>query len=257
VEDTLKRFPAGQIKVIIAVHLYGHPVDMKSIMAIAKRHSVAVIEDCAQAHGASIGSHKVGSIGACGAFSFYPTKNLGGFGDGGAIATSDESIKNRLRLLQQYGWRERYISDETGYNSRLDELQAAILDYKLPWLDKWNARREEIARLYSKGFEGLPLILPAPRPAGYHVYHQYVIRSSERDDLRAHLEKKGIRTAILYPMPIHRQPGYLNRVKIGEGGMSVTDKIVYEIMSLPIYPELKDIEVEYIIDAVQSYFIQK
>jgi dTDP-4-amino-4,6-dideoxygalactose transaminase len=251
-EDTLREMP-GKVKAIVAVHLYGHPADMDALLAIASRHDVALVEDCAQAHGAMVGEQKVGTIGVCGAFSFYPTKNLGAFGDAGAIVTSNASIADRLRLLMQYGWRERYISDEAGYNSRLDEIQAAILDCKLNWLDEGNQRRKEIAGRYNEGLIEMSFERPVERPGYRHVYHQYVIRCAHRDKLRKHLETRGIHTAILYPMPIHQQPGYRDRVKIGHGGLDVTESIAKEILSLPIYPELSDADVDYVVDSVRSY----
>ena len=253
-EDTLRQMPAGPIKAIVPVHLYGHPADMEALTAVAERHGVALVEDCAQAHGALVGERRVGAMGVCGAFSFYPTKNLGAFGDAGAIVTSDAGVAERLRLLQQYGWRERYISDQIGYNSRLDELQAAILDCKLAWLDVWNERRREIARCYDEGLADLPLELPVERPGYCHVYHQYVIRCADREGLRKHLEAWDIHTAILYPVPVHLQSGYRERVLIGEGGMGVTERIVREILCLPIYPELTDAEVGNVIKAIRAYF---
>jgi len=255
VENTLRRIKTTlTIKAIVAVHLYGHPSDMNALRDIADLSGIVLIEDCAQAHGAAVGDRKAGSMGACGAFSFYPTKNLGAFGDGGAIVTDDAGIAERLRSLQQYGWRERYISEGAGYNSRLDELQAAILDVKLQWLDAGNERRRRIAALYRDGLAGMPLDLPREKPGVHHVYHQYVIRSAERDRLRIYLESKGIQTSILYPMAVHRQPAYRNRVPVGEGGMAVTEGIVQRILSLPIYPELGDAEVERVIETIRGYF---
>lgn len=254
VEDTMRRMPAGSVKALIAVHLYGHPADMTALIWIAERFGLALVEDCAQAHGAAIDKQKVGAIGACGAFSFYPTKNLGAFGDGGAIVSNDSEIVERLRLLRQYGWRERYISDEVGSNSRLDELQAAILDCKLGWLDSWNLRRREIAAQYNRGLTDLPLEQPIEQPGYYHVYHQYVIRSADQSGLRSYLEKQGVMTGILYPKAVHQQPAYRGRVKIGEGGMHVTERIVQEILCLPIYPELSDRAVADVINHIRSYF---
>jgi dTDP-4-amino-4,6-dideoxygalactose transaminase len=253
VEDTLQKCPAGSVKAVIAVHLYGHPADMDALASISTRYGVPVVEDCAQAHGAMVGAHKVGAIGRLGAFSFYPTKNLGAFGDAGAIATNDSDISNQLRLLQQYGWGERYVSESIGYNSRLDELQASILDCKLGWLDGDNQRRREIARRYNEGLAGLPLEPPVERPGCRHVYHQYVIRTADREGLRRHLESQEIGTAILYPQAVHQQPGYLDRVELGPGGMTNTERIVKEILCLPMYPELTDAEVTKVIEAVRSY----
>lgn len=254
VEDTLRNDVNKKIKAIIAVHLYGHPADLEALMDIADRYNVALVEDCAQAHGATFSGKKTGSFGVCGSFSFYPTKNLGAFGDGGAIVTSSSEIGGRLRLLQQYGWRERYISECEGYNSRLDELQAAILDCKLVWLDEGNQRRQEIARYYCGGLQGLPLTLPVERFGCRHVYHQYVIRCNNRDGLGKYLEAQGIRTAVLYPMPVHLQPGYRDRVMLGHGGMDVTETTVKEILCLPIFPELSDFDVKKVVESISGYF---
>lgn len=253
-EDTLKQASVTRVKAIVAVHIYGHPADVIALSEIAQRHGIALIEDCAQAHGAKIAGRNVGSIGDCGAFSFYPTKNLGAFGDGGAVATSRAGVADKLRLLQQYGWRERYVSVDAGYNSRLDELQAAILNCKLDWLDSDNDRRRAIAHRYNEGLSGLPLEKPVEVSGCRHVYHQYVIRLKDRDKLKAHLESQGIRTAILYPMPIHLQPGYSERVETGKGGLSVTEQAAHEILCLPIYPELSDSAIASVIEGVRTYF---
>jgi dTDP-4-amino-4,6-dideoxygalactose transaminase len=252
--DTLKQSPRGHIKAIVAVHLYGHPADIAALTEIADQYGIYLIEDCAQAHGATINQRKVGSFGICGAFSFYPTKNLGAFGDGGAVVTNDAKIAQRIRLMQQYGWRDRYISNESGYNSRLDELQAAFLDCKLQWLDSDNEQRREIARLYNDNLSRFPLQLPFELPFNRHVYHQYTIRSSKRNDMRRYLERHDIGTAILYPMPIHLQPGYRNRITIGHGGLNITEQTANDILCLPIFPELPHSDVTYIIDSIANYF---
>ena len=254
VEDTFRSEIGKKIKAIVAVHLYGHPAWMEELIEIANRHGARLIEDCAQAHGATIDGRKAGSIGICGTFSFYPTKNLGAFGDGGAIVTNDLEIAERIRLLQQYGWRKRYISDEVGYNSRLDELQAAILNCKLSWLDEGNHRRREIAQHYRDGLQGLPITLPVERPGYGHVYHQYVVKSNSRDLLSKYLEENGVRTAILYPMPVHLQPGYRDRVLLGKGGMKITESVAKEILCLPIFPELSNLEVENVVGNIRRYF---
>jgi dTDP-4-amino-4,6-dideoxygalactose transaminase len=253
VEETLKNRP-GQIKAMVAVHLYGHPASVDALSELADRHGVAMIEDCAQAHGARVGDKKVGTYGCCSAFSFYPTKNLGALGDGGAIVTNRRDVLDKLRLLQQYGWRERYVSVDAGYNSRLDELQAAILMCKLPFLDQANERRRCIAKRYTDGLSGLPLLTPTEAEGFHHVYHQYVIRFHDRDGLKAHLEKNGIRAAILYPMPVHLQSGYANRISVGCGGLGVTEAVARDLLCLPIYPELSDANVEQVISGIRSYF---
>lgn len=236
-----------RVKAVIPVHLYGHPADMVGILDIARLHGIVVIEDCAQAHGAAIASKKVGVFGDVGAFSFYPTKNLPAVGDGGAVVASDLSTLERLRLLRQYGWRERYISDIQGGNSRLDEIQAAVLRVRLQYLDVENQRRQEIASLYSRRLAGSGLMVPQSREGCTHVYHQYVVRTPHRDKLQDRLKKRQIGTAVVYPVPIHLQPAYKGRVMIGPGGLPVTERLCTEILSLPVYPELTDEQVESII----------
>ncbi len=231
-----------RVNAIVPVHLYGHPAEMPLIVELARRYETIVIEDCAQSHGASIGSRKTGSFGAAAAFSFYPTKNLGALGDGGAIATNDRGIAERARLLREYGWKERYVSEIPGLNTRLDELQAAILRVKLRYLDAGNARRREIAAAYSAGLR-LPI-----EDAG-HVYHQYVIRSRERDALRAGLAASGIGTLVHYPVPVHLQPAYAG---LERGALPETESAAREVVSLPMYPELEDVDVARVIGAYQS-----
>jgi dTDP-4-amino-4,6-dideoxygalactose transaminase len=224
-----------KFKAVIAVHLYGHPADMPAILEIARRHEILVVEDCAQAHGATIGEQMCGSFADIAAFSFYPTKNLGALGDGGAIATRKPELAERVRWLREYGWKERYISDIPGVNSRLDELQAAILRVKLRYLSDDNARRRNIADIYDRM---LPesVSRPSVRANHRHCYHQYVIRSARRAETRAHLQKAGIATAIHYPQPVHLQPAY--RGRISHGAMEVTERLCAEIISLPMYPQL-------------------
>lgn len=254
VEATIQSLPEGNINGIVVVHLYGHPADMEAFKIISKKYNIPLIEDCAQAHGAEYRDQKVGTIGICGAFSFYPTKNLGAFGDAGAIITQNESIAEKIRLLQQYGWKQRYITEEIGYNSRLDELQAAILDVKLRYLDEWNSRRREIAELYDSGLEGLDLELPIEQPDQHHVYHQYVIRAPERDKLKTYLQEHHIITSILYPQPVHNQPAYRDRALIGKGGMEISEKISQEILCLPIYPEVENSDIELVIETIKNFY---
>lgn len=223
------------LKAIIAVHLYGRPVDMPAVMDIASRHGLHVIEDCAQSHGASISGRKTGSWGHIAAFSFYPTKNLAALGDGGAVVTNDSKLAERVRLLREYGWRERYVSGEAGMNSRLDELQAAILRVKLRYLDCENDRRRQLAEAYGRALEGAGLILPRSGD-GVHAWHQYVIRAPDRDALRVFLSSHGVGTLIHYPVPVHLQPAYRNRVR--HATLARIEEIVREILSLPMYPEL-------------------
>jgi dTDP-4-amino-4,6-dideoxygalactose transaminase len=233
-----------RVKAVIPVHLYGHPADMPRIMEVAARHRLVVIEDCAQSHGATVSGRKTGAWGHMAAFSFYPTKNLGALGDGGALATNNPDLGERARLLRQYGWRARYVSEVAGMNSRLDEIQAAILRIKLPHLDAENRRRRQIANLYNRILRQVgSVIVPASVGDVEHAYHQYVIRSKRRDELAASLRANGVSTAILYPLPIHRQPGYKDRISKGPGGLLRTERICEEILSLPMHPYLSDDEV--------------
>jgi len=212
-----------------------------------------LIEDCAQAHGAGIGERTVGTWGNAAAFSFYPTKNLGALGDGGAVVTNNEALAIRLRELRMYGWKERYVSERPGMNTRLDSLQAGILRVKLRHLGTENARRAEIAGRYDKLLGDLGLGLPARLPAYRHVFHQYVVRSSSRDALREHLLRKGVEAGVLYPVPIHRQPGYRGRIKTASA-LPVTERAAREILCLPIHPWLRDEEVEEIASGVRNFF---
>lgn len=229
---------------VVPVHLYGQPARLHEILDWAARHEAPVIEDCAQAHGALVDGRRVGSFGAAAAFSFYPTKNLGALGDGGAVVTNSDEVAERVRLLRMYGWRQRYISDLHGGNSRLDEVQAAILRVKLRHLDSANARRIEIARAYATAFADLDLSLP---PTG-GVFHQYVICHPRRDSLRQSLELQGVGTSVLYPVPIHRQPAYAG---FATTELGVTDELARTLLCLPMYPELTDTEVERVCHAVR------
>jgi len=236
--NQIERALGEQAKAIVPVHLYGHPVDMESIADIAHRHKLWVIEDCAQSHGAAFGNRRTGAWGHIAAFSFYPTKNLGGMGDGGIVVTDDNELAERVRLLREYGWRQRYISESPGLNSRLDELQAAILRVKLHYLDEENRKRQALAAIYDEMLSSTTLILPTCAPNATHVYHQYVARSKRRDELRKFLEKRGINTLVHYPIPVHRQPAYQDLVRC-VGPLVNTDTLMKEILSLPMYPELE------------------
>jgi len=253
-EDTLKKSDIKRIKAVVVV---GHPAAIQDIRTVTERYGLSLIEDCAQAHGAMVNNIKVGGFGICGAFSFYPTKNLGAMGDAGAIVTNNPDIMKKVKRLQQYGWNERYISDEYGYNSRLDELQAAILDCKIAWLDSCNKLRRKIAGIYQKNLFNLPIILPKEMNGFYHVYHQYAIRCSYQKDLQKFLRNNDVSASILYPVPVHLQPGYRNRVIIGNGGLNNSEQIVNEILCLPIYPELKIVKVKKIINLIQEFYKNK
>lgn len=240
-------------KAVIPVHLYGWPADMQAINSLAAQHGLKVIEDCAQAHGASIGNRIVGAWGDIGTFSFYPTKNLGALGDGGAVVTDDADLAQRLRELRMYGWKQRYISDSAGMNSRLDDLQAAILRVKLAHLDAANARRRAIAERYHDSLGDLALVLPPRHERVTHVYHQFVVRLAERDALQAHLQRAEIDTAILYPVPIHQQPAYRERIALS-GELPVTERAPRELLCLPVHPTLDDSDVDRVITAIRAFF---
>ncbi len=239
-----------RVKAIVPVHLYGHPADIVNIVAAAAEHNVFVVEDCAQSHGAAFGGQKTGTFGQIAAFSFYPTKNLGALGDGGAIVTNDSGLAERAKLLRQYGWRTRYISETAGLNSRLDEMQAAILRVKLRYLDDENRRRRHIASRYEQAFSSTTLRLPVTKPQASHVFHQFTVRSDRRDSLQALLKEAGVGAAILYPQPVHLQQAYWDRVQTC-GGMENTEQQAREILSIPIHPDLTGEEVECVIDAVR------
>lgn len=252
VEAAIQANPSLRIKALIPVHLYGHPADMPTIMSVAERFNLKVIEDCAQSHGASIDGRKTGTWGHLAAFSFYPTKNLGALGDGGAVATNDPELAERATLFREYGWRERYISEVPGANSRLDELQAAVLRVKLQFLDEDNAKRQEVARQYDSMLSVSPLVLPHGSPSVSHVYHQYVIRSPRRDELKQFLGAHSVGTLIHYPVPIHQQPAYRDRV-LTQSGLAVTERICQEILSLPMHPHLTSDQVRRVGDLILSW----
>jgi dTDP-4-amino-4,6-dideoxygalactose transaminase len=239
-------------KAVIPVHLYGQSADMDRILAVARDHGLIVIEDCAQAHGAKYRDRQVGTMGDAAAFSFYPTKNLGAMGDGGAVVTNNPHIAERLKLLRQYGWRERYISEVPGYNSRLDELQAAILRVRLRHLVEENERRQALAAQYTISLAGLPVQTPVTREGNDHVYHLYVIRHPKRDFLRSFLSTTGIETGIHYPVPVHQQPAYTH-YSLKENRLPVTEMIAGEILTLPLYPDLTFENISSVTDAIAEF----
>jgi len=243
-----------RLKAIIPVHLYGHPADMPAILSIARDHGLRVIEDCAQSHGASLRGRTTGTWGDLAAFSFYPTKNLGAFGDGGAVITNHPRLAERVHLLREYGWKDRYVSALPGINSRLDELQAAMLRVLLKHLPEENARRSEIARQYGQLLAPLDLALPQPSIDIVHVFHQYVVKTSRRDGLQEFLAGRGIATQVHYPMPVHRQPAYRQRLFSGRRGLPNTESVARQILSLPMSPYLKRKDVAMICSAVREAF---
>ena len=234
-------------KAIIAVHLYGQPVDMDPILALSKQYNLKVIEDAAQAHGALYKNKRIGAHGDVVAWSFYPGKNLGAYGDGGAITTNNHSIHNQITTLRNYGSKEKYINDVIGFNSRLDPIQAAILNVKLQYLDTLNARRREIAQQYISGLDGQACILPLADINNEYAWHLFVIRHTQRDELQSQLKRRGISTLIHYPIPPHLQIAYKN-LGIKKGQLPITEMIHKEVISLPMDPSMKDDAVAYVID---------
>jgi dTDP-4-amino-4,6-dideoxygalactose transaminase len=253
-EETIRESVSKKmrLKAVVPVHLYGHPADMPTIMEIARRHGLQVIEDCAQAHGATIGGKVCGTWGDAAAFSFYPTKNLGALGDGGAVATNDPALAEKISLLREYGWKNR-ISQCAGLNSRLDEMQAAILRVKLKYLSAENSRRREIAKLYDNSLSGGKFRLPEIKSGVEHVFHQYVIRTPQRDRLKTFLEQRGVGAAIHYPVPVHLQPAYQSRLFIPKTGLPQTEKAAREILSLPMHPQLSEAEAKQVADAMKHF----
>jgi dTDP-4-amino-4,6-dideoxygalactose transaminase len=253
-EAALRRPPPGRPAAILPVHLYGEPAELAAILELARAYGLRVIEDCAQSHGALYRGRPTGSFGDIACFSFYPTKNLGALGDAGITATDDAGLATALREIREYGWRERYVSAIAGINTRLDPIQAAILGVKLPRLTADNARRQAIAARYDHGLAGVPLALPHRRADATHVYHQYVVRSPARDRLREHLRAAAIGTGIHYPVPVHLQPAYRDRLAEYPAGLSETTRVAGEILSLPMYPQLADDAVNRVIAEIRRSF---
>ncbi|MEW5923898.1 MAG: DegT/DnrJ/EryC1/StrS family aminotransferase [Candidatus Zixiibacteriota bacterium] len=245
---------SSKTRAIIPVHLYGSMVDMGRLMEIARRHNLVIIEDAAQAHGAKCDGQPAGSFGAAGCFSFYPGKNLGAYGEGGAIVTSDQSLAEKLRILRDHGSKRKYYHDMIGYNARMDGIQGAILDVKLKHLPQWNEARNKVAAQYRQLLADTPVSLPGEMNNLYQVYHQFVIETNRRDELQNYLRENGIPTLIHYPIPVHLQKGYID-AGFKSGSLPVTERLSDSILSLPIYPELGSAEIEYISSKIKSFVI--
>lgn len=241
------------VRAVVPVHLYGHPADMHGIMRLADTYGCKVVEDCAQAHGASIGSQMCGSFGHMSAFSFYPTKNLGCLGDGGAVCTHDDESASRARMIAQYGWRERNRSDLPGVNSRLDPVQASILSVRLRHLPNENGRRQAIADTYARSLASLGLGLPRVAEGCRHVFHLYAVQTGVREALIRHLSDAGVETQVHYPVPIHLQNAYRGRCTEGEQDLSFTERVCLRVLSLPVHPALSDEDVERVVQAVSTF----
>jgi len=242
----------SRTRAIVAVHLYGNPCDMDALQQIAEQKGLFIVEDCAQAHGAEWHGRKVGTFGAVGCFSFYPTKNLGGIGDGGAVVTNNPVIAEKIRRLRQYGWDSNRVSQEPSSVSRLDEIQAAILRIKLPKLDVGNERRREIAEIYSTQLQTQNLKLPSVNVDTKHVYHLYVVQIKNRDEAMRHLNQQGIFPGVHYPVPVHLQPAYRNLFSSNSHSLPVTERVAKTILSLPMFPELEASEIERVCKGILS-----
>ena len=242
----------SRTKAIIAVHLYGQPAEMDSIISIAQKHKLYVIEDACQAHGAFYKDRRVGTFGIASAFSFYPGKNLGAYGDGGAVITNDADITEKIKKLREYGQEEKYVHTERGTNSRLDGLQAAILRVKLRHLDGWNEKRRNVAACYYDNLKDLQIKLPITMADRNHVYHLFVIETDKRDELLQYMSQKEIFCGIHYPIPLHLQGAY-RELGYKAGDFPVSERSASRILSLPVYPELKKEEIRYIKNTINEF----
>ena len=245
------------VKAVIPVHLYGNPCDMAALLEAVSGRNIMIIEDACQAHGAeylvSGGGARVGSKGLAGCFSFYPTKNLGAFGEGGIVVTDSENVAEKLRMLRDHGQKEKHVHEIEGSNERLHSLQAAVLGIKLEVLDEWNEERRRIARVYSELLEGLPLEIPQPAADSRPVYHLYAIRSEERDSLKSFLASRGVDTAIHYPTPVHLQPAY-SHLGYKRGDFPLAEKWADSVLSLPMFIGLRQDEIEYVADTIRTFY---
>jgi dTDP-4-amino-4,6-dideoxygalactose transaminase len=253
--DQIEANVGSRTRAIIPVHLYGQPADMDPILEIARNYGLKVIEDACQAHGAGYKGRPTGSLGDAAAFSFYFSKNLGAYGEGGIVTTNDEDVARRVRMLRDHGSYRRYAHEEIGVNGRLDEIQAAILRVKLPHLKAWNEARRKHAALYNKLLAGTPLVTPTEAPYSHHVYHLYVVRAPWRDELQAYLREQGVATGIHYPIPCHLQRA-CREFGYRRGELPITERTVGEILSLPMYAELTDEDIKTVANAVRTFYSQ-
>ena len=251
--EQIERAITAATRAIVPVHLYGQPADLDAILEIANRRGLAVVEDACQAHGATYKGRRVGAIGHVGAFSFYPSKNLGAYGDAGLVVTNDERLAGEIKMLRNYGQPRKYYHLIRGYNYRLDTLQAAVLRVKLPHLEAWSLARRQHAQRYSHLLAGLPAVTPGEAAFAQSVYHLYVIRVERRDELAAHLRGRGIETGIHYPVPIHLQPAY-HDLGYGEGSFPVSEAYAGQLLSLPMYAELSDDAIDFVVAAIEEFY---
>ena len=239
----------SRTKAIIPVHLYGHPCDMTPILEIAREHGLKVIEDNAQAFGAEYKGRKTGSLGDVGCLSFFPSKNLGGYGDGGMVVTNDAEVAQRVKMLRTHGWKKKYFPEMVGYNSRLDEIQAAILGVKLKYIDKWNTRRHELAAQFNDMLSDVDVVVPVEAPYARHVYHLYMIRVADRERVQQELKESGIPTAVYYPQALHDTEPIRDSVV---GSFPVSEQASHETLALPFFPEMSAEQMERVVEAVKQ-----
>jgi dTDP-4-amino-4,6-dideoxygalactose transaminase len=254
VDELSSVLATSDIAAVVVVHLYGRPAPIDDIIHLCGRHGAFLVEDCSQAHGATIGGRKVGTFGDASSFSFYPTKNLGAFGDGGAVACASSVTAERLLRLRQYGWDVRRESLEPGFNSRLDELQAALLSFKLSLLDRSNDKRRQVAAFYDRHLQGLDVAIPKPVVDAECVFHQYVVRGQRRDELLEFMARRGISVAVHYRKPVHLHPAYLNTVLLGPLRCQHTEEICHDIISLPIDTHMTESDVIGVADTVRAFY---
>jgi dTDP-4-amino-4,6-dideoxygalactose transaminase len=252
----IQRQITPQTKAVIPVHLYGRVMDLTKLEEVCSRHNLLIIEDAAQAHGTELNGVKVGSSGRLTCFSFYPGKNLGAYGDAGAVTCNDLQLANRIKLLRDHGSPAKYQHSEVGTNGRLDAIQAAILSVKLQSLSGWNSRRIAHANLYAESLSGSTVTLPIIPKSGEHNFHLFVIRIADRDALKRYLEQKGIHTGIHYPVPLHLTGAYQALGYPPPGSLPVAEQLAKEILSLPMYPELREEQIEYTVEAVQEFCLK-
>jgi len=254
--ETIREYRAknqSTLQAVVVVHLYGQPADMEGIRAVCQKEGLLLVEDCAQSAGASWAGRMTGTWGDAASFSFYPTKNLGALGDGGAVVAADPAVAHRIRMLREYGWSKRNMSRFPGMNSRLDELQASILRVKLKSLAGDNLKRRKLAELYYRGILSPEIRLPQERKKGEHVYHLFAVRTPRRNRLQAHLKKQGIGTNIHYPLPVHLMPGYRGRFSVPSAGLPEAERASREVLSLPLYPELAPAAVRRVIVGINAF----
>jgi dTDP-4-amino-4,6-dideoxygalactose transaminase len=240
-------------KAIVPVHLYGQPADTDPIIELAEAHGLYVIEDAAQAIGARYKGRMVGSVGHAGCLSFYPTKNLGAYGDGGMVVTNDAGLAEKVDILRRQGSKKKYLAEVLGFNSRLDSLQAAVLGVKLKCLDGWNEARRQVVQRYNELLDDMPVTTPYESPDAYHVYHQYTIRAPQRDALAAYLKERGVGTMIYYPVPLHLQELYAS-LGYREGNLRASEAASREVLSLPMYPELTEAQQVAVAEAIREFY---